>query len=125
MILDWEIVKHKIKLQYLIIKWKLMKEYIIDNYSEKFIVTLNEKSAAEFNILCDTRSIAHHLALSLNLGTMETPLENPGLFTFIGMVRGLKTYSLSLVSPNLRVDEDADINDCCQSGCSGCPFFNG
>lgn len=102
-----------------------MKEYIIDTYSEKFLVTLNEESSAEFNILCDTRSIAHHLALSLNLGTMQTPLENPDLFTFVGMVRGLKTYGLSLVSPNLRVDEDADINDCCQSGCSGCPFFNG
>lgn len=100
-----------------------MKEYIIDSYSEKFLVTLNGE--AEFNILCDTKSIAHHLALSLNLGTMETPLENPDIFTFIGNIRGIKTYGLSLTTPNMRIDDDADFNDCCQSGCSGCPYFNG
>ncbi len=100
-----------------------MKEYIIESYAEKYLVTLNNE--AQFNILCDSHSIAHHLALSLNLGTMETPIEGPELFTLVGNVRGVKTYTLSLVSPNLRVDEEADINDCCQSGCSGCPYFNG
>ncbi len=100
-----------------------MKEYIIDSYSEKFLVTLSE--GAEFSILCDTHSIAHHLALSLNLGTMETPVQNPDLFTLIGKVKGLNTYSLSLTTPNMRIDDDADFNDCCQSGCSGCPYFNG
>ncbi len=99
-----------------------MNEFILAEYNDKYLV--KQLQSPRFVVVCDTKSIAHHLALSYNLGTMDTPLDNPRLFTEVDEIEGIKAFSLSLVSPNIRVDEEAQINDCCQSGCSGCPFYN-
>lgn len=105
-----------------------MSEFrIVENY-EGNSVLLENLSTHNYYILCDSAHHAQQLKLAILLETLPSPIVAPELY----MAKANKNDSTKIFIPKdialfneNSCEEDDESLGCCQSGCSGCPYYKG
>ncbi|EQC50762.1 hypothetical protein [Bacteriovorax sp. DB6_IX] len=99
-----------------------MSEYITEPFEDKGKYQVLPSAGRAFSIIFDNKSEAHKFSISLMLGAAPSPSQSPDFYTELKTENGTRYLE---VAPLKKVEEEAgfDISECCQSGCSGCPYY--
>lgn len=112
-----------------------MSEYRLINCEKTKKFYLESITHGNHFILFDDQALAHNTKLSLMLGTMACPQIAPELYNklnenylektvFVPRDLAYREDEISCERTAQQIYEES-IEDCCQSGCSGCPFYQG
>ncbi len=100
-----------------------MSEYITAQFEDKGKFQVLSENDKSFSIVFDDKSEAHKFSVSLMLGAAPSPDQSPSFYELIKEDAGQKIYKVAKQS-QVTQENSFDISECCQSGCTGCPYFS-